>query len=65
MELQDAQIDQIYESFSKEHVKLLQNMRNAAGNEPETERQISMLAALLISILKFRNYRRKVAERRD
>ena len=65
MELQDQQIDQIYETFSKEHVKLLQNMRNAAGIEPETERQISMLAALLISILKFRNYRRKVAERRD
>ena len=65
MELQDQQIDQIYETFSKEHVKLLQNMRNASGNEPETERQISMLAALLISILKFRNYRRKVAERRD
>ena len=65
MELQDQQIDQIYETFSKEHVKLLQNMRNAPGNEPETERQISMLAALLISILKFRNYRRKVAERRD
>ena len=65
MDLQDGQIDQIYETFSKEHVKLLQTMRNATGDERETEKQISMLSSLLVAILKFRNYRRKIAERRD
>ena len=65
MDLQDGQIDQIYETFSKEHVKLLQAMRNASGNEPETEKQIAMLSSLLVAILKFRNFRRKIAERRD
>ena len=65
MDLQDAEIGQIYETFSKEHVKLLQTMRNAAGNEPETEKQIAMLSSLLVAILKFRNFRRKIAERRE
>ena len=65
MDLQDAEIGQVYETFSKEHVKLLQAMRNATGDERETEKQISMLSSLLVAILKFRNYRRKIAERRD
>ena len=65
MDLQDQEVGQIYESFSREHVKLLQTMRNATGDERETEKQISMLSSLLVAILKFRNYRRKIAERRD
>ncbi len=65
MDLQDQEVGQIYETFSKEHVKLLQTMRNATGNEPETEKQIAMLSSLLVAILKFRNYRRKIAERRE
>ena len=65
MDLQDQEIGQIYETFSKEHVKLLQAMRNATGDERETEKQISMLSSLLVAILKFRNYRRKIAERRE
>ena len=66
MNLQYAEIGQIYETFSKEHVKLLQTMRNATGNDTrETEKQVAMLSSLLVAILKFRNYRRKIAERRD
>ena len=62
--LNEQYFDRIYEDFSREHVKLLQNMRNGSDDKA-TQKQIVMLASLQMSILKLRNFRKVVAEKRD
>ena len=62
--LNEQYFDRIYEDFSREHVKLLQNMRNGSDDKA-TQKQIVMLASLQMSILKLRNFRKTLAEKRD
>ena len=62
--LNEQYFDRIYEDFSREHVKLLQNMRTGTDDKA-TQKQIVMLASLQMSILKLRNFRKVVAEKRD
>ena len=62
--LNEQYFDRIYEDFSREHVKLLQNMRNGTDDKA-THKQIVMLASLQMSILKLRNFRKALAEKRD
>jgi len=62
--LNELYFDRIYEDFSREHVKLLQNMRNGS-NDKATQKQIVMLASLHMSILKLRNFRKALADKRD
>ena len=62
--LNEQYFDRIYEDFSREHVKLLQNMRNGTDDKA-TQKQIVMLASLQMSILKLRNFRKTLAEKRD
>ena len=62
--LNEQYFDRIYEDFSREHVKLLQNMRNGSDDKA-TQKQIVMLASLQMSILKLRNFRKTLADKRD
>ena len=62
--LNEQYFDRIYEDFSREHVKLLQNMRNGTDDKA-TQKQIVMLASLQMSILKLRNFRKVLADKRD
>ena len=62
--LNEQYFDRIYEDFSREHVKLLQNMRNGSDDKA-TQKQIVMLASLQMSILKLRNFRKVLADKRD
>ena len=62
--LNEQYFDRIYEDFSREHVKLLQNMRNGTDDKA-TQKQIVMLASLQMSILKLCNFRKVLADKRD
>ena len=62
--LTEAYFDRIYEDLAREHVKQLQNLRNSV-DEKACQKQIQMLGVLLIAILKLRNFRKQLAEKRD
>ena len=62
--LTEQYFDRVYEDLSREHVKLLQNLRNGTGDEKPTMKQVAMLASLQMSILKLRNFR-KALDKRD
>ena len=62
--LTEQYFDRVYEDLSREHVKLLQNLRNGTGDEKQTQRQVAMLSTLQMQILKLRNFR-KALDKRD
>ena len=63
--LNERYLDGVYEEFSREHVKLLQNMKTSTGESKAIEKQIVMISTLQVQILKLRNYRKQLAEKRD
>jgi hypothetical protein len=63
--LNERYLDGVYEEFSREHVKLLQNMKSSSGDSKTNEKQIVMISSLLVQILKLRNYRKMILERND
>ena len=63
--LTEQYFDRVYEDLSREHVKLLQNLRNGTGDEKPTMKQVAMLASLQMQILKLRNFRKALLDKRD
>jgi hypothetical protein len=63
--LNERYLDSVYEEVSREHVKLLQNMKSSSGDSKAIEKQIIMISTLLVQILKLRNYRKMILERKD
>ena len=63
--LNERYLDGVYEEFSREHVKLLQNMKSSSGDSKTNEKQIVMISSLQVQILKLRNYRKQLNEKRD
>ena len=63
--LNERYLDSVYEELSREHVKLLQNMKSSTGDSKGIEKQIVMISTLQVQILKLRNYRKQLAEKRD
>ncbi len=63
--LNERYLDGVYEEFSREHVKLLQNMKSSSGDSKTNEKQIIMISSLLVQILKLRNYRKMILEKKD
>ena len=63
--LDERYFDRIYEDVSREHVKQLQNLRTGHANERDTQRQVALIGALLLAVVKLRNYRKALAEKRD
>ena len=63
--LNERYLDGVYEEFSREHVKLLQNMKTSTGESKAIEKQIVMISTLQVQILKLRNFRKQLAEKRD
>ena len=64
-QLTEQYLDGLYEQFSRENQKMLQNLRNGTGDEKETHKQITMLCNLQIAVLKLRNFRKQLADKRD
>ena len=63
--LSERYLDGVYDELSREHVKLLQNMKSSTGDSKGIEKQIVMISTLQVQILKLRNYRKQLAEKRD
>ena len=63
--LSERYLDGVYDEFSREHLKLLQNMKAAKGDDKANQKQVQMLSALLVAILRLRNYRKQLSERGD
>ena len=63
--LNDYYFDRVYDDLSREHVKLLQNLKANTGDEKQTQKQVALISTLLMQILKLRNYRKMLLEKRD
>ena len=63
--LNEQYFDRVYQDLSTEHLKLLGDLRNGMGDEKANQRQIAMLSSLQVALLKLRNYRKVLAEKRD
>jgi len=63
--LNDYYFDRVYDDLSREHVKLLQNLKANTGDEKQTQKQVALISTLLMQILKLRNFRKALAEKRD
>jgi len=63
--LDERYFDKVYEDVSREHVKQLQNLRTCTGDEKATQKQILLISSLLLAIVKLRNFRKALAEKRD
>ena len=63
--LNDYYFDRVYDDLSREHVKLLQNLKANTGDEKSTQKQVALISTLLMQILKLRNFRKALAEKRD
>ena len=61
--LDERYFDNIYENLSREHMKLIGNLRQE--DERSTQRQLVLISAALVAIVKLRNYRKALLERRD
>jgi hypothetical protein len=63
--LNDYYFDRVYDDLSREHLKLLQNLKANTGDEKQTQKQVALISTLLMHILKLRNFRKALAEKRD
>ena len=63
--LNEQYFDRVYQDLSTEHLKLLSDLKNGMGDEKANQRQIAMLSSLQAALLKLRNYRKVLAEKRD
>ena len=65
-DITESYLNQMYENFSKEHMRLLTVMKNGSPEaeekqkEMDTQKQITMLNSLMIGILRFRNLRKAI-----
>ena len=64
MDLNEQYFDSIYENLSREHVKLIGTLRTS-DDAKATQWQIALIATALTAIVKLRNFRKALAERRD
>ena len=63
--LNDYYFDRVYDDLSREHVKLLQNLKGNTCDEKSTQKQVALISTLLMQVLKLRNFRKALAEKRD
>ena len=64
MDLNEQYFDSIYDNLSREHVKLIGTLRTS-DDAKAVQRQVALIAAALTAIVKLRNFRKQLAERRD
>jgi hypothetical protein len=63
--LDDRYFDRLFDDVSREHVKQLQNLKGGPSNERDIQRQITLISSLLLAVVKLRNFRKQLAEKRD
>jgi hypothetical protein len=63
--LDDRYFDRLFDDVSREHVKQLQTLKGGSSDERATQRQIALISSLLLAVVKLRNFRKQLAEKRD
>jgi hypothetical protein len=63
--LDDRYFDRLFDEVSREHVKQLQILKGGPSNERDTQKQIALISSLLLAVVKLRNFRKQLAEKRD
>ena len=63
IEINEAYLDKVYEDFSKEQTKLMEQIKQNTEHKKEQDitKQITILNTLMMSVLRFRNLKRKLA----
>ena len=64
-DLTEQSLNQYYETFSKEHSTLLNDMKTNtnvedASKDRDTIKQLTLLNSLMVSVLKLRNLRKQI-----
>ena len=62
-ELNETYLDRIYDDFSAEQTKLMEIIKQGVevNKQQDITKQMTMLNSLMMTILRFRNLKRKVA----
>jgi len=62
-EINESYLDRIYEDFSKEQSKLMEQIKQNTEHKKEQDitKQITILNTLMMQVLRFRNLKRKQA----
>ena len=65
-DITEQYLNRVYEDFSKEQMRLMTALKNGgemeeADKELSVQRQLTQLNSLMISLLRFRNFRKKEA----
>ena len=62
-EINESYLDRIYEDFTKEQSKLMEQIKQNTEHKKEQDitKQITILNTLMMSVLRFRNLKRKLA----
>jgi hypothetical protein len=64
-DLTEQYLNKCYEDFSKEQMRLLNEMKNGGETEEkdkelDIQKQLTLLNSLMIGVLRFRNLRKKI-----
>ena len=64
-DLNEQNLDKIYEDFSKEQMRLMTEMKNCKdaesnGKEQDIQKQLTLLNTLMINTLRLRNLKKKI-----
>ena len=64
-EMNENYLDQIYETFHNDQMKLMQDLKSDKTSDPakemDTSKQISSINSIMFQILKLRNLKKKIA----
>ena len=68
-DITEQYLDKLYDDLSKEQMKLLSDLKNTrdsaeqAVKEADLQKQLSLLNILMINALRFRNLKKKIAQK--
>lgn len=61
----EQSLNRIYEDFSKEQIKLMNDIKNGGdlGKDKDIQKQITMINTITINIIRFRNLRKQIVDK--
>ena len=51
---------QMYEQFTKEHRRIMNEMRNEQGDQKKLQKQVQIINKILMSLLQYRDVKKKI-----
>ena len=64
--INEQYLNRVYEEFQREQMRLMTEFKNDAGkDDKDIQKQITMLNGLTMSVLKFRNLKKAILEKKN